>query len=137
MPPLSAVTTERVAQATPCRSSPPFGVRRGVGREQHPVAELAQGRVHRQGLFFEGIDGGAADAPLVDRPGEGFFVEHLPARGVEHDGIRLHQLELLLAEHVAGLPGEHDMERHHVRFPQKRLVVHRRDAVREELRGRT
>src|SRR5215471_2854616 len=43
-----------------------LGIGGRVGREQHAVAELAQGRIRRQWLLLEGIDGGAADAPLVD-----------------------------------------------------------------------
>ena len=61
---------------------------------------------------------------------------HLAARGVEHDRVRLHQLELLFAEHVAGLLGQHDVERHHVGLAQQRLVVDRLDAVGEEMRRR-
>ena len=48
--------------------------------------------------------------------------------------MRLHQLDLLLAEHVAGLFGEHDVERHQVGLAQQRLVVDGLDAVGEELR---
>ena len=47
-----AVTTERVAQATPCRSSPPSVYDAESRRERHPVAEPAQGRVHRQGVAW-------------------------------------------------------------------------------------
>src|SRR5262249_49808144 len=84
-----------------------LGVGGGVGREQYAVAELAQGRIRGQRLVLEGIDGGAADAPLVDGAGEGLFIHHLAAGGVEHDGVRLHQLELGFAEHVARLRREH------------------------------
>ena len=31
-----------------------------MGRQDHPVAEPAQCRIHRQRLFLEGIDGGTA-----------------------------------------------------------------------------
>jgi len=49
-----------------------------VGREQHAVAELAQGRIRRQRLLLEGIDGGAADAPLVDGARERLLSTTLP-----------------------------------------------------------
>ena len=49
-----------------------------MGREQHAVAELAQGGIRRQWLLLEGIDGGAADAPLVDGARGAFSSTTLP-----------------------------------------------------------
>ena len=49
-----------------------------MGREQYALAELAQGRIRGQRLLLEDIDGGAADAPLVDRAGEAFSSTTLP-----------------------------------------------------------
>src|SRR5215469_17440101 len=46
-----------------------LGVGRRMRRKQHPVAKLAQRRVRRQRLLLEGIDSGAADAPLRDGAG--------------------------------------------------------------------
>ena len=105
-------------------------------RQQDAVAKLAQRRLRRQRLLFEGIDGGAANAPGFDRLCQCFLVDHLAAGGVDHDRIGLHQRELTFAEHVTGLLGEHDMERNHVGFAQQRGVVHRLDAVGEEMRRR-
>ena len=59
----------------------------------------------------------AAQPAFGQRLGHGGFVDHLAARGVDDDGIRLHQPNLALAQHVAGLLGQNDMEGDHVGLP--------------------
>src|SRR5262249_11981877 len=74
-----------------------FRIRRGMRRQQHAVAELAQRGIDWQRFFLESVDGGAADAAFVDGLRQRLLVDDLAAGRVEHDGVGLHQCELLPA----------------------------------------
>src|SRR5262249_33097786 len=79
MPPLSAVTTERVAQATPCRSSPPS------------VEEGARGERCAQRAALGAVGAGAGDRRFAAGGGGRFSPPPLGGGGVGHVVPWLHR----------------------------------------------
>src|SRR5205807_3236529 len=71
-----------------------------VRRKQHPVAEVAQLAVERQRLFLEHVERGAADVALQQRLDQRRLPYAGAARGIDQDGVTLHERELLGADHV-------------------------------------
>ncbi len=67
---------------------------------------LHQRVVGRRRLDARHVETGAAEAAVGQCPQQGFLVHQTAAADVDQQGARFHQLELPLANQVAGIGGE-------------------------------
>jgi hypothetical protein len=81
---------------------------------------------------LEDVEGSPGDLAALQGFDKGGLVYAGTAGGVDDDGPRLHEGELRRVDEVAGLPGEHDVQAHHVGLAKQRLEVDARHTVLDE-----
>ena len=97
----------------------------GRGQEVGQVQEL--GILRRLG--GEHVEGGARQASLLEHALERPLVHQAAARGVDEDGLWLHQGQPFGVQHVPGGVVERHVQGDHVRRPEKGLQPHRLHVV--------
>ena len=91
---------------------------RRVGRDDD-VRQVVEGRCRRQRLVAEGVEHGAADAPLAQRAEQRPFVDEPAAGDVDEPGAGLHRRERRVVDHALGLGRERRGEDDEVRLGEQ------------------
>src|SRR5262245_43453119 len=73
------------------------------------------------GLMLEHVEAGAGDLPLFQGTRERRLVDDRPARGVDQERGRLHQLQFPLADLMARLGIERRMQRDEIRLREQMI----------------
>ena len=108
-----------------------------MGRE-HRVGRMHDGRIGAHGLGLEHVDAGAPELACAKGGSHGVVVDDRATRGVHHDGVVFHELDVVGVQQMMGCRHERRVEADHVGGLQQLLEgrvgeVLRREAPRDSL----